>query len=226
MTLDPCITGFQENVKLNLLKPVEGQLHRRRLFPRSGRDKGDPVALKKIIEENASLRVNFGWAFESTHHYQQVMDDCVCNVIPLFNENAGLMTADGTCSWIGFVPHNSYDREVYKNMSVYSLILFNNDIIEFQTKVIEYISNHKIFRQHAMMRDDQYRFAYFKDLRKNKEALAEAYHYYMAAVHEVCLIDSLPRDLIEEQIGCHFNYQPDLFFELLEFSILKGEIYG
>lgn len=226
MTFDPCITGFQENVSLKLSQPVEAQLRRRRLFPRRSRDEGDSNAIKQIIEKNASLRVNFGWSFESSHHYQEMMSECIRDVIPLFSENTGLMTTDGTCSWIGFVPHNSYDKEVYKDMSVYSLILYNNEIIDFQIKVIEYISNHKVFRQHAIMRDNYYRFDYFKDLRKNRAALAEAYQYYMDAIHEICLLDSLPRDMIEEQIGCHFNYQPDLFFELLEFSILKGEIYG
>jgi len=226
MTLNPCTTGFQEHVSLSLLKPVASQLRRRRLYHRSGREKGDPEAIKKIIETNASLRVNFGWAFESSHHYNIIMDGVIKEIVPLYNEHAGLMTTDGTCCWIGFVPHNSYDREVYKDMPVHELIEFNNNIIDFQIKVVEFISNHLIFRQHAMMRDHYYRFSFFKEIRKDREALADAYHYYMNAVHETCLINCILRDSVEEQIGCHYLNHPDLFFELLEFSILKGVIYG
>ena len=226
MPLDPCIVSFQENVRINLRKPIVDQLQRRRLFHRDGREKGNPVELKKIIERNSSLRVNFGWAFESSYHYQIIMNGVAEEVTPLFNEHAGLMTTDGTCSWLGFVPHNVYDREVYEDLSVYSLILFNNDIIDFQTKVVEYVCNHKIFKQHAITRDDQYRFSSFKELRRDRDALEDAYHYYMDAVHEISLINAISRDMLEEQIGCHFLYHPDLFFELLEFSILKGEIYG
>jgi hypothetical protein len=158
--------------------------------------------------------------------YQSVMDDCIRDVIPMFNQYAGLMTADSSCYWIGFVPHNFYDREVYKDMSLYSLILFNNDIIDFQIKVIEYISNHEISRQRAIINNDHYRFDYFKNIRKNRSALSEAYQYYINSINIVENINTIPRDLVEQDIGCHFLYQPDLFFELLEFSILKGEVHG
>jgi hypothetical protein len=226
MTLGTSSIGFNEVVRLNLRNPVADQLRRRKLFARRSREEGDPNALKKIIENNASLRVDFGWAFESEHFYKQVINDCIREVLPKYMDQAGLMTADGTCSWIGFVPHNAYDREVYKDMPVYSLIQFNNELIGFQIEVVEFISNHHLFRQHAFMRDDQYRFSKFKSIRKDRLAMTEAYHYYMTALHEVSLIPAISRDIIEEQIGCHFLYQPDLFFELLEFSILKGEIYG
>jgi len=31
--------------------------------------------------------------------------------------------------------------------------------------------------------------------------------------------------LIEEYIGCHYLYHPDLFFELVDFYKLKGSVY-
>ncbi len=226
MTLDPCIIGFQEHVKLNLQKPVADQLRRRKLFHRGGTAAGNPTEIKKIIEHNASLRVDFGWSFESSYHYQIIMNGVVDKIVPCYSEHAGLMTTDGTCSWLGFVPHNAYDREVYNDLNIHSLIEFNNDIIDFQTKVVEFVCDHQIFKQHAIMRADYYRFSYFKNIRKDRDLLAEAYRYYMNAIHEVCLINAIPREILEEQIGCHFLYHPDLFFELLEFSILKGEIYG
>ena len=85
--------------------------------------------------------------------------------------------------------------------------------------------NHRIFKQHALMRDNNYRFSYFKSRRDNKAELAEAYHFYMNSIHEACLLNQVTRDIVELDIGCHFLSCPDLFFELLEFSILKGEIY-
>lgn len=227
MTHGTSTIGFHEYVRLNLLKPIEEQLRRRRLFFRQGNpNDGNPNTLKKIIEENASLKIDFGWSFESEHHYRMVMNDCISAVTPNFNEHVGNMTTDGTCSWVGFVPHNVYDKEVYKELSTYGLIIFNNEIIDFQIKVAEFVTSHHIFRQHAFMRDDWYRFATMKAIRKDRAALAEAYRYYMDAVHEISLVNTISRDLLEEQIGCHYLYHPDLFFELLEFSILKGEVDG
>jgi hypothetical protein len=38
-------------------------------------------------------------------------------------------------------------------------------------------------------------------------------------------INSIPRSFVEEFIGCHFLHHPDTFFELVEFFMLKGNIY-
>lgn len=226
ITFDPCITGYHEYVRINPLKPAADQLRRRKLFFRKNPHDGNADELRKIIESNASLRVDFGWSFESDVHYQIIMDECIEKIAPNFNENVGSMMSDMTCGWIGFVPHNSYDKELYKDMSVYSLILYNNEIIEFQTQVVDFIINHHIFRQTAIIRDEWYRFSYFKSARKDRDALARAYHEYMNAIHDICLLSTIPRDILEGHIGCHYLYEPDLFFELLEFSILKGEIDG
>ena len=224
ITHDASTIGFQEHIVFTPLKPIDNQLHRIRLSIEKDAD-GNPEEFKRVIDYNSSLRVDFGWSFESSYHFDTIMNECVEEVIPKFNVATGLMTTDMTCCWLGFIPHNSYDREVYKDLSRYGLILYNNELIDFQTEIITFIVNHPIFRQHAILRDDRYRFEYFKDLRKNRSALAEAYRYYMDAIHEVGLLPAISRDIMEEQIGCHFLREPDLFFELVSFSKLKGEIY-
>jgi hypothetical protein len=224
ITDDARIIGFQQHIVFAPLSPVEIQLHRLRLSIEEDVDSSHET-LKHVITYNASLRVDFGWSFESSHHFDTIMSECVKEVIPKFNIATGLMTTDLTCCWIGFVPHNSYDTEVYKDLSQYKLILYNNELIDFQIDIITFIVNHPIFLQHAILRDERYRFDYFKRLRKNRSGLAEAYQYYMNATHEIPRWSGIPRDIIEEQIGCHFLYEPDLFFELVSFSKLKGEIY-
>lgn len=224
--INHCSLGFQEYARINLLTPIsETSLRRRRLYPRNSRNNGNPEELRKIINHNSSLRVDFGWSFESEYCYKTIMNECLNEVIPQYNEHAGIMMTDLSCSWLGFVPHNSYDRELYNDFNPYELILFNNEIIQFQMAVIKFISNHLIFRQHAIMRDHHLRFNFFKSFRKDRDGLVDSYHFYMKAVRDISLLSTISRDIVEEQIGCHFLYNTDLFFELLEFSILKGEIH-
>ena len=70
-----------------------------------------------------------------------------------------------------------------------------------------------------------YRHEYFKQFRKDPDALADAYQYYMGAVTDACMLTAISRDLLEMEIGCHFLHNPELFFQLLEISILQGTVY-
>jgi hypothetical protein len=217
-------TGFQEHVRIDLTKSIGEQVIRRKLRSRAGPNHGNTSDLRKIIEHNASLRVDFGWSFESAYCYEQIMNDCIVSMSPRFGNDIK-MTSDNQCSWLGFLPLNCFERITYETLSVYDLILYNNNLITLQIDIINFITSHEIYRQHAILRDDRYRFAKFKEVRKNPVELADAYCYYIKAVHDICQLVAMPRDLLEEQIGCHFIGQSDLFFELLAFSILKGEIY-
>lgn len=221
---EPCTTGFQEHVTIDLTKSVEEQVIRRKLRIRAGPNVGKAGDLIKIIEHNASLRINFGWSFESVYCYEQIMDDCITKLSSRFG-NIIKMTTDNQCSWLGFLPLNCFERIVYETLPVYDLILFNNNLITLQIDIINFVTQHEIYKQHAILRDDRYRFAKFKSVRKYPVELADAYRYYMSAVRDVCQLVALPRDMLEEQIGCHFIGQSELFYELLAFSILKGEIY-
>ena len=186
---------------------------------------GDIQAIKKIIVNNSSLRIGFGWGFESTLIMKEMMDECMANVAPLFNANAGNMTSDMRGDWIGFVPFNIFEQSIFDNMSLYSLIVFNNELINFQVAVVDFILQHKDYRYHAFMRDSYHRYRYMRKIRKDPLALTDAFHYYIDAVRETTGIDTLPRLFAEEMIGCHYLHNPDLFFELVEFYTLKGTLY-
>lgn len=153
------------------------------------------------------------------------MAECIDIVVPRYNVGLNPMVSDLRCSWLGFVPFNTFDKTVYEELSPAAMILFNNELIDFQADVVKFISEHKIFRQHSILRSDTYRFATFKESRKDKEALEDLYRYYIQAMQDVSSVKGIPRDYLEEQIGCHFLHHPDLYFELLEFSILKGEVH-
>jgi len=225
ITEDSCSIGFHEHVTLTLFKPVEEQLRRRYLYSRSGESRGNPTAIKKIIEENSSLRIAFGWSFESMHVYKEMMKECVEEISPKYNILTGNMMTDGRCDWLGFIPFNTFDKAAYEDMSLYSLLLFNNELVEFQTDVVRFILQHEAFLQHSLMRNDDYRFNYFKVRRKDPIALGDAFNYYLECVKGTCGIDKLPRRLLEEYIGCHYLHHPDLFFELVDFYKLKGSLY-
>lgn len=219
-----CPIGFHGHATIDLQKPIPPQLNRRRLYLRSGSEPGDDRHIKKIIEQNASLRVSFGWSFESTIMFEQVIAECIQEVIPKFNESTGSMCSDNRCDWIGFLPFNAFERDVYEELSLYSLVLFNNELIDFQIAVIEFITGHRIYKQHAIVRDHRYRFDTFRNIRLNPVALSELFSYYIQAVKDTSLVLHIPRDILEEQIGCHFLHYPDVFFEMLNFYKLKGEI--
>lgn len=222
---DPCTTGFYEHVHIKLDLPVSDQLHRRRLFLRQGIDQGSSRELIKIIGNNSSLRVAFGWSFESAQLFQSVMQDCITAVRPAFVGDIVSLTSDNRCDWVGFTPFNTFDQIYYENLCIEDLIFFNNNLIKYQTSIIEHLVNHPVYRFHAILRDDNYRFKYFKEKRKDSVALGEAFQYYVDAVQTITGSAAMPRFIIEEMIGCHYLYNPDVFFELLEFFKLKGVIY-
>lgn len=229
VTIETCPIGFHEHVNINHSKSIDEQLNRRRLHPRRGPDTGNPDGLKKIIATNSSLRVDFGWSFESLKHYETIMEDCIDTIFPHFDLGAykpfGHLTTDLRCSWLGFVPFDIFEQDIFDRMSIPQLIFFNNELITFQSEVVKFITQHKIYKQHSLLRNYSYKFDYFKQFRKDPDALTEAYNYYMEAIRDACLLTSISRDLVEMEIGCHFLYHPDLFFQLLDFSILQGMIY-
>src|ERR1035437_3796944 len=122
ITDETCTIGFQEYATLSILKPIEEQLGRRRLVHRSYREKGNAELLKKIIDKNSSLRVSFGWSFESAKQYTDMMEECIAEVSPKYDIFTGSMVSDIQCSWLGFLPFNVFDKMVYEGMSLYSMV--------------------------------------------------------------------------------------------------------
>jgi len=222
---DTCTTGFQTHATIDLDKPIPEQLHRRTLFFRTGIDNGNILELQKILEWNSSLRVGFGWSFESATVFQRLMAECEMYVKPSFLGDIVEIVSDNRCDWFGFVPFNAFDKEYYKDLGLEDLIHFNNAVIDYQTRVVKFVTTHPMYRAHAMVRNDSYRFEYFKRIRKDPIALSAAFQYYVDSVNMSSGVNTIPRDIIDEMIGCHYLEHPNVFFELLDFNILKGTMY-
>ena len=223
---DPCTIGFFEHMSLNPLAAAALQMNRRRLLHRSGPDKGNVAELKRIIADNSSLRIGFGWSFESLSLLREMIHEGLEEVAPKYNTHTGNITTDMRCDWIGFVPFNIFDKAVLDGMSVYSLIAFNNELVDFQVEFVDFILKHKSYRQHTFLYNRDYRFGVLKAIRHDPVALADAYNYYIECVADTTGLRSLPRSFPEEMIGCHFLHHPEVFFELTEFYILKGMLYN
>ena len=225
ITQETCTIGFHDHITLDPLKPISTQLARRRLLHRRGSDEGNAFKIQKIIEDNASLRINFGWSFEAADMFETIMTECLDKIAPKYDIGVSNLTSDMRCSWLGFVPANIFERTVYEELSIYGMVLFNNELVAFQEEVAEYVSTHKIYRQHSLTRDDRYRFNYLKSIRKDEFALTNIFWQYINAIKDTIQLQQIPRDIIEEDLGCHFLHHPTLFFELLAITKLKGELY-
>jgi hypothetical protein len=222
---EPCSIGFQSHARLYPDKPVTPELHRRRIHYRSGLESVDPNEIKKIIEWNSSLRVAFGWGFESTESLNIIMKDCESHLSNTPRFDICNIASDLRCDWIGFIPFNTFDKMLLQDLTIKELIEFNNELINYQIDVVTFISNHRIYQSHAIVRDSEYKYRYFKKIRKDPVALAAAFQYYIDSIMISSGLTSIARDIVEEMIGCHYLYHPDVFFESLNLNILRGTIY-
>lgn len=226
LTRDTCTIGFQNYVKLDLLKPIEEQLKLRELIIRKHvQTPGDVHSIRSFVEKNSSLKIEFGFSFETDDMLEGVLNECLLEVAPKYNVAVGCIISDMRCDWFGFMPLNIFEQAAIEDLNLSELILYNNELIKFQQDVVTFVANHKLFRQHSVVRNDRYRFGYFKAFRHDEEALVDAFWFYMEAMKETSLVTAIPRDILEEHLGCHFLWHPDKFFELLEFIKLKGDLY-
>lgn len=218
--------GFQQHYMLNPAKPVASTLDRRVLYHRADRDATtNRSELKKIIDTTASLRVGFGWSFEDISTFRCMIDECIVESSKKFNMGLNGLVSDLSGDWIGFRPYNVFERAVFEDLSTYGLIIFNNELIEYQIDLLERIQQTQLYLDHAILRDDSYRFTYFKNIRREDTLLAEGFHYIMDAINNTTGIQCMPRSYIEELIGCHYMHHPDVFFEILNFYTLAGRLY-
>lgn len=220
-----CTTGFQIHVTLNPLKDVGSQIERRKLVTRLTPDQGSTSALKSIIDKNSSLRISFGWSFESTDVMKKMMDECLLPLEESYGHLCSNLVTDLRGDWFAFMPYNTFEKSIYENLDSHGLITFNNRLCDFQLDVIESIRDHRIYRQHLILKDTNYRYDIFRNVRKNPTGLVELFHNVIESLEGTLGITKYPRQIIEEMVGCHFLYYPDIFFELLEFYMLKGMIY-
>lgn len=222
---ETCSTGFQTHVNLNPLAEVEPQLERRALYRRSSPEQGLSSALKGFIDKNSSLRVGFGWSFESTHVMKAMIDECLQKLEPTYGNLQCNLVTDMRGDWFAFMPYNTFEKAIFENLDNYGLIAFNNHLCNFQVEMVKSIRAHKTYQQHLILKDTNYRYDLFRNARKNPAALTELFHNVIDSLEGTLGIITYPRQIIEEMVGCHFLYHPDTFFELLEFYTLKGMIY-
>jgi hypothetical protein len=221
-TVDFCKISFEHQVIIDATKPIEEQLHRRVVTFCPYLDKESIDSLKKVIAWNSSLSIEFGWSFNSVDDLQTILKDCR-DAVPVPVYNLIRLTSDLRKSWVGFVP---FDYEFLKDLCVEDLVYLNNVLIKYQTDVVKFIINHRLYKINLLVSNNNYRFTYFKAMRNDPIALSESFQYYMEGIEDVLgITSSISRDIVEEMIGCHFLYHPDLFFELLQFYILKGQIH-
>lgn len=225
ITQETSTVGFNTHVLLDATKPAEDQLHRKKLIMRSGAERGDPSAIKNIIQNNSSLRLGFGWSFESERQLSDMMNECLYELCDQFNSSMPRLVSDMRGDWVGFLPYNSFEQYEIEQLSTYGMIIFNNELVNFQIDVARFILQHKSYQQHTFLRNKKYRYEYLKSIRKSPEDLDDAFHYYMSAIKDTTGLEKVPRSYVEETIGVHFLYYPELFFELIDFYTLKGSIY-
>lgn len=213
---------FHQLVRLNLCKPIDEQLSRY-YIKGTGHSKEE---VGNIIELNTSLCVEFGWGFYSSTDFEHIMEDCTKHVHPKYNNYiTGHTFTDTSYSWLGFEKQYTFYNDTFRDYDLESLITYNNEISHFQTEVIRYISSHELFLKYSIVHNFQYRYKYFNERKKDPVALSDAFHYYINAVTTPLGIFKVPKHLIEENIGCYYLHHPDVFFELLDFYILRGNIY-
>lgn len=222
---ESCTSGFQIHVTLNPLADIGPQIERRKLFTRLAPDQGAPSALKNVIDKNSSLRIAFGWSFESTDAMKAMMDECLESLNDEYGNLCCNLVTDLRGDWFAFMPYNTFEKVIYENLDSHRLITFNNRLCDFQADMIETIRSHKCYRQHLILKDTNYRYDIFRNARKNPADLIELFHNVIESLEGTLGVNKYPRQIIEEMVGCHFLYHPDTFFELLEFYTLKGMIY-
>lgn len=179
--------------------------------------------LCEIVKKNVSLKVSFGWSFESAIHLDTVMNDAILAIAHKYNDGVGNIVSDLRCNWIGFI--DPVGGPKYKDLSIYSLIAFNNELIKYQEEIINFVVMHPIYKQHSLTRNGRYRFNYLKSIRTDVDALEAAYWEYIEAFRFTMNDPKVSIDIIEEDLGCHFLHHTELFFELLTLSSLKGYLH-
>lgn len=180
--------------------------------------------LLHTIQHNSSLRVQWPIQFESWTLYQAVVQAAV------EQQGAGgvaqVMVTDSELDWLGFTGHDMFDLDRINCYNHRQLIDFNNSMVNSQVSMVRAICSHKLFVQHLLLKDPDYRYRYFLERRNSRAELSQAYFFYIDSVKNIQQAQSVAQQQIEQEIGCHFISAAELYFELLSFSRLTGTVYG
>lgn len=216
-------TGYHEHLRLDSHNSIDSLLAHRKIVVQGAITRNE---LKTLLKQNSSLRVGIGWSFESIHHFFKIMKECEGQVMSKYPTLSNyLIESDTRCDWFGFSKFNTFDEIFYQDFTADGLLKYNTLLLDFQESVIRFVVNHEIYRYHAILRDDRYRFEHYKKMRRNPSALEDGFRYYITAIREISGLSAVPREFIEEYLGCHYLHHPEVFFELLDFHTLKGDIY-
>jgi hypothetical protein len=156
-----------------------------------------------------------------------LFEDCFNELVPRFERHITIpkIVTDYRGDWFGFAPYNAFERGDYENRDLYQLILYNNSMIDFQTDVVKFVTQHACYRAHELCRNDQYRYRVFKQIRNQSGPLEDLTRQFLDALKYTSGMERFPRELIEQSVGVHFLQHPSLFFELMDFYSLQGTIY-
>lgn len=221
--------GFQEHVSLARVQTVdEAVLRRRRLFYRHHTETTEQLQyIRRVLQSNSSLRIGFGWSFESTAFMINLFDECYADLIPRFERQITIprTVSDFRADWFGFETFNLFDQTALEGLDAYQMIVFNNSLIDFQIDMVRFVVQHPHYRAHQLCRDDSFRYARFKQARQNPDSLEDLTKEYLDSLKITTGMLSFPREIIEQSIGMHFLNHSSLFFELMDFYSLQGTIY-
>jgi hypothetical protein len=193
----------------------------RKLTHISGMPWCDEDTMVETIIAHASLKIDFGWSFESSDQLSSIMNECIEHFEGMRSQYYFDVISDFRGNWIGFIPFGTIDT----TLGVEQLIQYNNGLINFQTAIVKFIVSHTCFQQHAVLRDDNYRYEYLKKLRHNPDDLSDFFHYYIDAIYSTTGINMVFRKHLDIQISCHYLYYPEIYFELLTLYTLRGIIF-
>ncbi len=204
-------------------EPIAGQICRRALkYVQGLSGDNERNEILQLLEWNSSLGVWFQWSFRQDE-FSKILSECEASVKPEFTGNIASVYSDNSCSWIGFLQFDTFDRLYYQDLCIEDLIDFNNRLIRYQTAVVEFITSHPLYKQYGIVYNDTYRYRHFKQLRKDPVALSGAFQYYIDSLLQIGFA-KVSVDTIDVDIGCHYLYHPDVYFELLDFNKLKGTV--
>jgi hypothetical protein len=131
------------------------------------------------------------------------------------------------CKWYEYINERKYYCKSIKChfSSIEYSICTCFCVIDFQTDVVKFVTQHACYRAHELCRNDQYRYRVFKQIRNQSGPLEDLTRQFLDALKYTSGMERFPRELIEQSVGVHFLQHPSLFFELMDFYSLQGTIY-
>jgi hypothetical protein len=210
-------------------QPVGLQLHRRRVHHNLYLSDEQAPELLEIACNNSSLMIDLGYAAFKEAAVQTELTQIIKEVD---HHGIGLtvpVTTNSDCTFLTFHELDMHTMADLNCSRIEDLTLFNNRLIDYQTSLIERVVQQPVFTRNLLVYNSDYRFGVFKAARECPDQLSELFQTYIdclleARVPMAPLTAVVPMWMVEQEIGCHFLGKPGLFYELVGFNVLKGNI--